>query len=53
MSKFVVEKGFEVKGLYTGQFTDETLVTVLKGISYSSHFSFRVEGRRIFITNPN
>lgn len=51
--EFVVEKGFQVKGLYTGRFTDETLVTVLKGISYSSHFSFRVEGRRIFITNPN
>jgi ferric-dicitrate binding protein FerR (iron transport regulator) len=51
--EFIIEKGFDVKGLYTGQFTDETLVTVLKGISYSSHFSFRVEGRRIFITNPN
>jgi ferric-dicitrate binding protein FerR (iron transport regulator) len=50
--EFIVEKGFKVKGLYTGQFDKEALITVLKGISYSSHFSFRVEGKTVYISQP-
>lgn len=51
--EFIVDKGFRVKGLYTGRFEkDESLTTVLKGISYSSHFSFRVAGRKVFISAP-
>ena len=49
---FKIEKGFKVRGLYTGEFNNEVLVTVLKGISYSSHFSFRVEGKTVFISKP-
>jgi transmembrane sensor len=49
---FNVEKGFKVRGLYTGEFNKEALVTVLKGISYSSHFSFRVEGKTVYISKP-
>ena len=50
--EFQVEKGFEVKGLYTGEFNKEALITVLKGISYYSHFSFRVEGKTVYISKP-
>ena len=49
---FSIEKGFNVKGLYTGEFNKEALITVLKGISYSSHFSFRVEGKTVYISKP-
>lgn len=50
--EFRVEKGLKVKGLYTGEFNKEALITVLKGISYSSHFSFRVEGKTVYISKP-
>ncbi len=51
--EFVVEKGFKVKGLYTGKFTKETLKNVLNGISYSSHFQYKIVGQKVFITKPN
>ncbi|HEY8935213.1 MAG TPA: FecR domain-containing protein [Cyclobacteriaceae bacterium] len=47
-----VEEGFEVKGFYTGRFEKEALLTVLKGISYSSHFSYKVEDKTVLITKP-
>lgn len=50
---FVVEKGFEVKGYYNGRFKHEALTTVLQGISYSSHFKFRVENKKVIISKPN
>jgi transmembrane sensor len=50
--EFNVEEGFKVRGLYTGEFNKEPLITVLKGISYSSHFSFRVEGKTVYISKP-
>jgi transmembrane sensor len=49
----VIENGFEVKGFYTGRFEKEALTTVLKGISYSSHFSYKVEDKTVLITKPN
>jgi ferric-dicitrate binding protein FerR (iron transport regulator) len=49
---FTIEKGLKVRGLYTGKFNKEPLITVLKGISYSSHFSFRIEGKTVFISKP-
>ena len=51
--EFVVEKGFKVKGFYTGKFTRETLKNVLNGISYSSHFQYRIVGQKVFISKPN
>ncbi|MFD1001653.1 FecR family protein [Ohtaekwangia kribbensis] len=49
---FNIEKDFKVKGLYTGEFNKEPLITVLNGISYSSHFSFRVDGKTVYISKP-
>lgn len=49
---FIVEKGFNVDGYYTGRFDKEALTTVLQGISYSSHFSFRVEHKKVIISKP-
>ena len=49
----VIENGFEVKGFYTGRFEKEALTTVLKGISYSSHFSYKIEDKTVLITKPN
>jgi ferric-dicitrate binding protein FerR (iron transport regulator) len=49
---FVIEEGFNVKGHYTGRFEKEALTTVLLGISYSSHFKFHVENKKVFITKP-
>ena len=50
---FIVEKGFKVRGFYTGKFTRETLKNVLNGISYSSHFRYRIVGQKVFISKPN
>jgi ferric-dicitrate binding protein FerR (iron transport regulator) len=47
--KFEYDDMPRFEGGYTGDFTDESLQTILNGIS-SNKFDFKIEGKRVFIT---
>lgn len=37
---------------YSGEYYNETLENVLKGISYTSHFDYKIEGKQVTISKP-
>ncbi|MEQ9289688.1 MAG: FecR domain-containing protein [Cyclobacteriaceae bacterium] len=37
---------------YSGEYYNETLENVLKGISYTSHFDFKIDGKQVTILKP-
>ncbi|HEX5168761.1 MAG TPA: FecR domain-containing protein [Cyclobacteriaceae bacterium] len=49
---FRVEKGLKIDGKYTGEYRNESLENVLKGIAFSSDFEFTIEDKIISITKP-
>ena len=49
--KLEVEKGFEFKGLYSGEFrNNKPLEMVLEGISFTSGFNYQIEAGTVTIT---
>lgn len=46
---FILEEGFEMKGVYTGEFVNESLDNVLKGIAYSSGFKYKISDDKVFL----
>jgi ferric-dicitrate binding protein FerR (iron transport regulator) len=48
--EFDIEKTLKIKGRYTGSFRDESLENVLKGISFSSDFTFIIKDKTVLIT---
>jgi len=48
--EFRIDKGLKISGQYTGSFRDESLENVLKGISFSSSFTFTINDKTVLIT---
>jgi hypothetical protein len=46
---FIVDKGFKMDNVYTGDFDNETLENVIDGIAYSSGFKYRISDNKVFI----
>lgn len=47
--KFIVEKGISKKATYSGTFDNQNLENVMMGLSYSSNFKYRIEGRKVYL----
>ncbi len=46
---FIVDKGFKMENVYTGEFVNENLENVMNGIAYSSGFTYKITDNQVFI----
>lgn len=51
--EIIVEKGLKITGKYTGEYQNASLERILDGISYTSKFSYIIDGNKVLITKQN
>lgn len=44
-----IKKGVDMSGTFSGHYENESLENILKGISYTKHFHFQIEGKKVII----
>lgn len=45
----IIEQGTDMSGKYTGYYKNETLESVLEGLSFAYEFDYRIEGKNVII----
>ncbi len=48
-----IKEGVRLEGKYSGRYSNDPLELVLKGLSYTSHFTYQINGKQIMIYDNN